>query len=136
MTRSAGDAVIPHSRPGRWRSAGSSVWTRVRTGRLVRTATDCINTGTTKHLSSFYHDDRNTKMANVTICFQNLSNVARRTDLTLMPSLHRAATRLNKTVLSRRVGRCELRISPPADCLLMILAAWSPAGGLTLSCLV
>jgi len=27
MTRSAGDAVIPHSRPGRWRSAGSSVRT-------------------------------------------------------------------------------------------------------------
>ena len=28
--------MIPHSRPGRWRSAGSSVWTRVRTGRPVR----------------------------------------------------------------------------------------------------
>ena len=27
MTRSAGDAVIPHSRLGRWRSAGSSVRT-------------------------------------------------------------------------------------------------------------
>ena len=38
MTRSAGDAVIPHSRPGIWRSASSSVWTRVHTGRPVRTA--------------------------------------------------------------------------------------------------
>ena len=37
MTPSAGDAVIPHSRPGRWRSAGSSVRTRVRTGKPVRT---------------------------------------------------------------------------------------------------
>jgi len=36
MTRTAGDAVIPHSRPGRWRSADSSVRTRViRTGRPV-----------------------------------------------------------------------------------------------------
>ena len=40
MTRSAGDAVIPHSRPGRWRSAGSSVRTRVRTGRPVCTLLD------------------------------------------------------------------------------------------------
>ena len=31
MTRSAGDAVIPHSRPGRWCSAGSSVRTPERT---------------------------------------------------------------------------------------------------------
>ena len=38
MTRSAGDAVIPHSRPGRWRSAGSLVRTPERTGRPVRTA--------------------------------------------------------------------------------------------------
>ena len=38
MTRSAGDAVIPHSRPGRWRSAGSSVRTPERTGKPVRTA--------------------------------------------------------------------------------------------------
>ena len=44
MTRSAGDAVIPHSRPVRWRSAGSSVRTRVRTGRPVRTVcTGCWN---------------------------------------------------------------------------------------------
>ena len=32
MTRSAGDAVIPHSRPGRWCSAASSVRTAERTG--------------------------------------------------------------------------------------------------------
>jgi len=38
MTRSAGDAVIPHSLPGRWRSACSSVQTRVHTSRPVRTA--------------------------------------------------------------------------------------------------
>ena len=40
MTRSAGDAVIPHSRPGTWRSAGSSV----RTPEPVRTA--CTGPGT------------------------------------------------------------------------------------------
>jgi len=38
MTRSTDDAVIPNSQLGRWRSAGSLVWTHVRTGRPVRTA--------------------------------------------------------------------------------------------------
>jgi len=44
MMQSAGDAVISHSRPGRWRSADSSVLTLERISKPVRTAcTGCAD---------------------------------------------------------------------------------------------